>query len=126
MALRSISNRRGFFSDYWLGTLTTARERDRARLTPAQARRTLERLRRMLDTVNGTEVADLTTFRERFARPLLGEILGFTLEEHAQEPRLRPLKAHDANGSVLAATYLLLRQKSWMRHVPDGCSTRDS
>lgn len=107
MALHSISNRRGFFSDYWLGTLASARGRDGARLTPAQVRKTIERLRRMLESVNGTEMVDLTTFRERFARPLLDEILGFTLEEHAAEPRLRPLKARDADGSVLAAAYLL-------------------
>jgi len=107
MALSSISNRRGFFSDYWLGTLASGRGRDNARLTPVQARKTIERLRRMLESVNGTEAADLTTFRERFARPLLDEILGFTLEEHADKPRLRPLKARDVDGSVLAAVYLL-------------------
>ncbi|MBA5866431.1 MAG: N-6 DNA methylase [Nitrospira sp. CR1.3] len=107
MALNSISNRRGFFSDYWLGTLTSARGWDGVRLTPAQARKTIERLRRMLESVNSPDAVDLTTFRERFARPLLDETLGFTLEEHAANPRVRPLKTRDADGSVLAAAYLL-------------------
>jgi hypothetical protein len=108
MALSSIHNRRGFFSDYWLGTLLSARGRDGARLTPAQARRTIDRLRRMLDTVSGVEAPDLTDFRERFARPLLEEILGFGLRENAEEPRLRPLAMGDGtDGSMVAAVHLL-------------------
>jgi hypothetical protein len=108
MALLSIHNRRGFFSDYWLGTLLSARGRESARLTPAQARRTLDRLRRLIDAVNGVEAPDLTRFRERFARPLLEEILGFSLRENADEPRLRPLATGDGeNGPVVAAIHLL-------------------
>jgi len=116
MALSSIHNRRGFFSDYWLGTLLSARGparapaggRDGARLTPAQARRTIDRLRRLLDAVSGVEAPDLTEFRERFARPLLEEILGFGLRENAEEPRLRPLAMGDeTDGSMVAAVHLL-------------------
>ncbi|HWP56924.1 MAG TPA: N-6 DNA methylase [Candidatus Acidoferrales bacterium] len=108
MALASIHNRRGFFSDYWLGTLLSARGRESARLTPAQARRLIDRLRRLIDSVNGVEAPDLTRFRESFARPLLEEILGFSLKENAQEPRLRPLGAGDGeDGSIVAAVHLL-------------------
>lgn len=108
MGLTSIHNRKGFFSDYWLGTLASARSRDGARLTPAQARKTLDQLRRLLDTVTSVEAPDLTRFRERFARPLLEEILGFALAENPEEPRLRPLRlSGDANGMVLAAVHLL-------------------
>jgi hypothetical protein len=108
MALSSIHNRRGFFSDYWLGTLLSGRGRDGARLTPAQARRTIDRLRRLLDAVSGVEAPDLTDFRERFARPLLEEILGFGLRENAEEPRLRPLAMGDeTDGSMVAAVHLL-------------------
>jgi hypothetical protein len=108
MALSSIHNRRGFFSDYWLGTLLSARRRDGARLTPAQARRTIDRLRRLLDAVSGVEAPDLTDFRERFARPVLEETLGFGLRENAEEPRLRPLATGDGtDGSVIAAVHLL-------------------
>ena len=103
MALASIHNRRGFFSDYWLGTLLSGRGRDGARVTPAQARRTIDRLRRMLDTVGGVDAPDLTHFRERFARPLIEEILGFSLRENAQEPRLRPLTTGDATDGIFVA-----------------------
>lgn len=108
MPLTSIHNRKGFFSDYWLGTLASTRGRDGARLTPAQGRKMLNRLRRLVDTVNGVEAPDLTPFRERFARPLLEEILGFSLGENSEEPRLRPLRLRgDANGMVVAAVHLL-------------------
>ncbi|MBI4529872.1 MAG: type I restriction endonuclease subunit M [Deltaproteobacteria bacterium] len=108
MALASIQNRRGFFSDYWLGTLLSARGRDTTRLTAAQARRMIDRLRRLIDSVNGVEAPDLTGFREHFARPLLEEILGFVLRENAQEPRLRPLDVGDGeNGSIIAVVHLL-------------------
>ncbi|MGH8544108.1 MAG: N-6 DNA methylase, partial [Gammaproteobacteria bacterium] len=103
MALASIHNRRGFFSDYWLGTLLSGRGRDGARVTPAQARRTIDRLRRMLDAVGGVDTPDLTHFRERFARPVMEEILGFSLRENAQEPRLRPLTTGNATDGIFVA-----------------------
>src|SRR5262249_42937269 len=108
MALASIHNRRGFFSDYWLGTLLSGRGRDSARITPAQARRTIDRLRRILDAVSRLEGAGLYHLRERFARPLLEEILGFGLRENVEEQRLRPLATGDGtDGSVVAAVHLL-------------------
>lgn len=108
MALISIHNRHSFFSDYWLGTLASARGRDGARLTQAQTRKVLDRLRRMLESVNGADPPDLTRFRERFARPLLEDVLGFALREHAEEPRLRPLAAtHEPDAGPVAAVHLL-------------------
>jgi hypothetical protein len=108
MALASIHNRRGFFSDYWLGTLLSARAAGGARLAPAQARKMLDRLRRSLDSVNGVEPPDLARFRERFARPLLEDLLGFALCENAEEPRLRPLVAGDGpNAPVTTAVHLV-------------------
>ncbi|MCP9469935.1 MAG: N-6 DNA methylase [Nitrospira sp.] len=108
MALKSIHNRRGFFSDYWLGTLASARGRDAARLTAAQARKLLDRLRRLTESINGTDPPDLTRFRERFARPVLEDLLGFALREHADEPRLRPLAATpEPDAEPVAAVHLL-------------------
>jgi hypothetical protein len=108
MPLAALHNRKGFFSDYWLGTLASARGRDGARMTPVQARKMLDRLRRALESVNGVETPDLTRFRERFARPLLEDLLGFALGENPEEPRLRPLTMRDStNGPVLAAVHLL-------------------
>ncbi len=108
MALASIHNRRGFFSDYWLGTFAAARGQESARLTTAQARKLLDRLRRLTEAVNGVDAPDLTRFRERFARPLLEDLLGFTLREHPQEPRLRPLAAsNEPDSPLVAAAHLL-------------------
>ncbi|MCP9464994.1 MAG: N-6 DNA methylase [Nitrospira sp.] len=108
MALTSIHNRRGFFSDYWLGTLAAARGHDGPRLTAAQARKLLDRLRRLTEGINGADQPDLTSFRERFARPLLEDLLGFALRENAQEPRLRPLAAtHEPEAEPVAAVHLV-------------------
>ncbi len=97
MALQSIRNHRGFFSDYWLGTALGARSAAGVKLTGTQARKALDRVSRLIETVNAAAAPDLTRFRERFARPLLHDFLGFELRENAQEPRLRPLAA--ANGA---------------------------
>ena len=108
MAPASIHNHRGFFSDYWLGTLRSARGAGAVRLTPAQDRKVLDRLRRMVDTANGTETPDLTCFRERFARPLLEDLLGFMLRENGEEPRLRPLAAGEGQDApIVMAVHLL-------------------
>lgn len=109
MPLASIHNRKGFFSDYWLGTLATSRGAKGNRLTPAQSRKALYRLRRAVEAVDGAEPPDLTRLRERLARPLFEEVLGFRLEENAGEPRLRPLTAIAADDSVVTAalTWLL-------------------
>lgn len=79
MALASIQNRKGFFSDYWLGSLLSARGATGARLTTAQARKALWRVGQVVDTFGNAETPDLTRFRERFARPVLEEILGYAL-----------------------------------------------
>jgi hypothetical protein len=108
MALASIQNRKGFFSDYWLGTLLSARGTAGARLTPAQAKKTLDRASRLVEAIGGQDTPDLTRFRERFARPLLEEVLGFELRENAVEPRLRPLAAANGAGGSPVALALLL------------------
>lgn len=108
MALASIHNRRGFFSDYWLGTLLSARVSSEARLTATQARKLLNRLRRLLEGVSGAEPPDLTRFRERFARPLFEDVLGFALGENGAEPRLRPLAAGDGAAAPVATAVHLV------------------
>jgi hypothetical protein len=108
MALASIQNRKGFFSDYWLGSLLSARGAAGARLTASQARKELWRVSRLLDAFGNSETPDLTRFRERFARSVLEEFLGYALLENAAEPRLRPLKAGDGNGGAPVALAWLL------------------
>src|SRR5262249_54456838 len=91
MPLSSLRNHRGFFSDYWLGTALSAGGSASIRLTAAQARKGLDRISRLVEAISGVTNPDLTEFRERFARPLLQEFLGFYLHENAEDPRVRPL-----------------------------------
>lgn len=97
MAPQSLRNHRGFFSDYWLGTVLGARGGAGVRLTAAQVRKAMNRVSGLVESVNGAVPPDLTRFREHFARPLLQDFLGFDLHENPAEPRLRPLSA--ANGA---------------------------
>ena len=108
MALASIQNRKGFFSDYWLGSLLSARSAAGARLSGAQAKRALDRVSRLIEAIGGAETPDLTRFRERFARPVLEELLGYALAENPAEPRLRPLSAPNGNGGAPVALAWLL------------------
>src|SRR4051812_2611422 len=98
MALHSIRNHRGFFSDYWLGTLAGARGSAGAKLSATQARKALDRITRLVEAAGGGAEPDLQRFRERFARPLLLDVFGFDLHENAEEPRLRALSISDGSG----------------------------
>ena len=106
MALQSIRNHRGFFSDYWLGTVLGARGASSVRLTAAQGRKALDRITRLVEAMSGAAAPDLARFREKFARPLLHDFLGFELHENAPEPRLRPLSV--ANGAESAGPQVAL------------------
>jgi len=108
MALASIQNRKGFFSDYWLGSLLSARSAVGARLSATQAKKALDRVGRLIEAAGGAETPDLTRFRERFARPVLEELLGYALAENPAEPRLRPLSAPNGNGGAPVALAWLL------------------
>lgn len=59
----------------------------------------MERLSRLADAASGIEPNDLTQFRERFARPVLEELLGFRLDENPDEPRIRPLSAAEVESA---------------------------
>jgi len=107
MALQSIRNHRGFFSDYWLGTVLGGRGAAGPKLTAAQARKALERVARLVDCVASAGEIELSRFRERFARPLLLDVFGFDLHENAVEPRLRPLSVADGSGHFGAPVALL-------------------
>src|SRR5207248_149056 len=99
MSFSSLQNHKGFFSDYWLGTILSPRGPTTSRLSAANGRRLLERLTRVADAIDGRTDIELTHFRERFARPILEELLGFNLKETTAEPRLRALGIHNGNGS---------------------------
>lgn len=106
MTAASLRNHRGFFSDYWLGTVLAARGGAGPRLTAAQVKKALERVTRCVDALGGAAAPELTRFRERFARPLLDDWLGYEMHEHAAEPRLRPLSLKGDAGAPIAAVLL--------------------
>ena len=102
MPLNAIHNVRGFFSDYWLGSILSARKSAGPRLTAAQARKKLWRLSQLYERVDSVEPPEITRFREKFARPLLDEIFGFQLLE-SDDARLRRIAS---NGNTLGAVML--------------------
>jgi hypothetical protein len=105
----SLHNRRGFFSDYWFGSIFSRRETAAPRLTSAKLDRMLWRFEQLCERVSMPEAPDLTTFRERFARPLLEEVWGYALADAAEDPRFRLLYpaggARDASGPLVPAIY---------------------
>lgn len=106
MIPRSIRNGLGFFSDYWLGSVLGSHRRGQlARLTSAQAEKLLRRLMYLRQRIDTPDPPDLTTFREKFARPLLGDIFGYSLSEPGEETRLRLLSSE--GGPPLAAVLLV-------------------
>jgi hypothetical protein len=112
MALNSIRNVRGFFSDYWLGSILTVKKGIGSKLTKAHAEKILWRLTQLRNRVEGFENLDLTRFREQFARPLLGQLFGFNILEHPEETRVRLLtrqveeNAASQTGAPIAGLYL--------------------
>jgi hypothetical protein len=112
MALNSIRNVRGFFSDYWLGSILGAKKGAGSKLTKAQAEKILWRLTQLRNRVEGFENLNLTRFREQFARPLLGQVFCFNILEHAEETRVRLLtrqaeeNAEAKTGAPIAGLYL--------------------
>ena len=61
MALNSIRNIRGFFSDYWLGSILSANKGAGSKLTKAQADKALWRLTQLRNRIEGFENPDPAT-----------------------------------------------------------------
>jgi N-6 DNA Methylase len=108
VTLRAIHNHRNFFSDYWLGTLTAARGAAGPRLSATEVRRRMRRLTRLIDSLGGADRFEPARFRERFARPVLADILDFAFADESLAPHvhyLRPLNAAPGAAPV-AVVYL--------------------
>jgi hypothetical protein len=126
MSLLSLQNHKGFFSEYWLGTILSARGSMTQRVGAATARRLLERLTRVVDSIGSKTDIELAHFRERFARPVLEELFGFELKENAAEPRLRTLGIRNGNGGSPLAMALLCPdwsdadERQQRKHLEDG------
>lgn len=92
MTLRAIQNHRNFFSDYWLSTLTAARGVPGPRLSTAELRKRMRQLVRLIDALGGADHLEPARFRERFARPLLNDVLDFDVAETEGAPALHCLR----------------------------------
>jgi hypothetical protein len=92
VTFRYLLNKRGFFSDYYLGTVfgrTGTRARRRT-LTDKETDVAYARFRRMRERAEG-RVTEASSCRELFLRPLFRDILGFHLG--AGDERIFPLFA---------------------------------
>lgn len=80
MIFRHLRNARGFFSDYYLGTVfgRGAGRGRRRQLADRDTDRAFDRMRRIHERAEGRCVGP-TDVREKLARPLLRDILGFHL-----------------------------------------------
>lgn len=108
MTLRAIHNHRNFFSDYWLGTLTAGRGAAGPRLTAAELRKRMRALARLVDGLGGADRLESARFRERFARPLLSDILDFDVADYQDGQVLFPLRPPNTapNRPVIAVARL--------------------
>ena len=88
MSLRNLRNVRGFFSDYYLGSVFGRGGRARKRLSDRETDWAYRRFQKLYAQVEG-RAADASACRERFLRPLLRDILGFQLGEGFE--RMYPL-----------------------------------
>jgi hypothetical protein len=107
-SFRHIRNVRGFFSDYYLGSVFgrgTGRGA-RKRLSDRDTDTAYRRFQRIFEQAEG-RVADASTCRERFVRPLMRDVLGFHLGEGSD--RVCPLRisaeAAEHDGAPLAVVY---------------------
>lgn len=128
MLLSSIRNGRGFFSDYWLGSiLGTRRKVQGPRLTSSQAQRLLRRLAQLRQRVDVAEPLPAAEFRERYARPILGDLFGYGITEDGGDPQIRLLVRADNPGDsrkTLAAALLLPDQEELEARSTRGCIDR--
>jgi len=112
MTFRHLSNARGFFSDYYLGTVFAAgsgRGR-RRKLSDAATDRAFDRLRRIWDRAQ-TRAQDRTEVRENLGRPLFRDVLNFHLG--AGEESVHGLYASAEVESKGARPLLLLYVGEW-------------
>lgn len=88
MNLRHLRNVRGFFSDYYLGSVFGRRRGRSVRRTDRAIDTAQARFRRIWERAEG-RADDAAANRERFIRPLLRDVLGFHLG--AGDDRIHPL-----------------------------------
>jgi len=101
VSFRHLRNARGFFSDYYLGSVF-GRDGGRGRkrkLSDKTSEAAYARFRKLFDRVSGRELS-APDCRELFLRPLLRDVFGFLLGEGAE--RLYPLVPVPSGGDEIA------------------------
>lgn len=118
MTFRHLRNVRGFFSDYYLGSVfEQASRRGRKSLSDGQTDLAYTRFRRIRERAEGRD-PDAPTCRERFIRPLLRDVLGFHLGAGENSiHRLFPSAEAEANGH---RPILLVYCGSWDEDLEAG------
>ncbi len=115
MIFRHLRNVRGFLSDYYLGSVFA-----QGRRRSASDRNTdlaYARFRRIWERAEG-KAADSASFRERFVRPLLGEVFGFHLG--AGQDKLFPLHASAAKEAAGHSPLLMALCPGWSEELDQG------
>jgi hypothetical protein len=109
MIFRHLRNARGFFSDYYLGTVfgRGAGRGRRRQLADRDTDRAFDRLRRIYERAEGRCLGP-TDVREKLARPLLRDILGFHLGagEDGVHALFQDAAAEAAGGRPIVLAYV--------------------
>jgi hypothetical protein len=102
MTFRHLRNVRGFFSDYYLGSVFGRGDGRRARkhLSDRSTDLAYRRFERIYEQAEG-RCAEAAVCRERFIRPLLRDVLGFHLGESDERVHLLYTSAEAAAGGAL-------------------------
>lgn len=122
MIFRHLRNARGFFSDYYLGTVfgRGAGRGRRRQLADRETDHAFDRLRRIYDRAEGRCLGP-TDVREKLARPLLRDILGFHLG--AGDGGVHALY-QDAAAEAVGGRALVLAYVGGWDEDPDGSQGR--
>lgn len=91
MKLNSIHNGRGFFSDYWLGSVLGSKSSKAPKLQPAQTRKLIYKLFNLYQRVDIPEPLNLTAFREKFARQVMSDVFNYRILENPDDTHIRAL-----------------------------------
>ncbi|HXG43489.1 MAG TPA: N-6 DNA methylase [Gemmatimonadales bacterium] len=110
MTFRHLRNVRGFFSDYYLGSVFGSGRGRRRRLSDRETDLAYARFRRIHERAEG-RCDDPALCRERFVRPLLRDVLGFHLG--TGEDRMHALFASADDESGGARPLLLAYCGGW-------------
>ncbi|MFQ5665807.1 MAG: hypothetical protein ACE5I7_05175 [Candidatus Binatia bacterium] len=123
MVFRHLRNVRGFFSDYYLGSVF-GRSRGRGRRRQLSDRVTglaYRRFQRIYDQAEG-RATDAPACRERFICPLLRDVLGFHLADGTERVHRLYASADSATGAAVQGDYAIVAGTAAQSLHPDAPS----